>query len=199
MLTVTGTEHAIGHFQRREELDGHPVSRPDVPVRTSARAPGRALAQRSPSVFEQVRPLPAMEARAPCLRRQMTAGQSLTSLTQGRGTVMLKCLLQDEAGFIISAELVLVSTLLVVGLVVGLSEVQHAVAAELNDVADAIGSLNQSFCYSGMSVCKPGGCGSEVAGSAFRDTQDDCDNNQCDLSCDRPVAEGPKFGGGHKW
>ena len=108
---------------------------------------------------------------------------------------MLKSLWQDEAGFIISAELVLVSTILVVGLVVGLSEVQHAVASELNDVGDAIGSINQSFHYSGFSVCKPGGCGSSVAGSCFVDTQDDCDNNQCDMACDRPMPEAPKQGG----
>ena len=108
---------------------------------------------------------------------------------------MLKSLFRDEAGFIVSAELVLISTIVVVGLVVGLSEVQHAVVAELNDVADAVGSLNQSYCYSGMSVCKKGGCGAEVAGSAFNDTADDCDNNQCDFSCDRPVPEAPKHGG----
>jgi len=108
---------------------------------------------------------------------------------------MLKCLLQDEAGFIISAELVLISTVCVVGLVVGLSEVQHAIVSELNDVGDAFGSINQSFCYSGFSVCKKGGCGAETAGSVFIDTADDCDNNQCDLACDRPMPEVPKHGG----
>ena len=52
---------------------------------------------------------------------------------------MLRQLLHDESGFIISAELVLVATLLVIGMIVGMSEVQHAVVQELNDVADAIG------------------------------------------------------------
>ncbi len=60
---------------------------------------------------------------------------------------MLRQLLNDDAGFIVSAELVLVATLLVIGLIVGLSEVQHAVVAELNDVADAIGELNQCYYY----------------------------------------------------
>jgi hypothetical protein len=109
---------------------------------------------------------------------------------------MLKCLLMDEAGFIVSAELVLVSTLVVVGLVVGLSEVQHAIVSELNDVADAFGSLNQSYHYSGFSVCKHGGCGASSAGSCFVDQQDDCDNNQCDMACDRPTPEAPKDGKG---
>lgn len=110
-------------------------------------------------------------------------------------------LLLDENGFIVSAELVLVATLLVIGMVVGLSEIQYAVVEELNDVADAIGSLNQSYYFSGFSACKPGGyLKSSMAGSAFYDSVDTCDNNQCQISCDAPVAEGPKggHGGGHK-
>jgi hypothetical protein len=106
--------------------------------------------------------------------------------------------MNDEAGFIVSAELVLVATILVIGLIVGLSEIQHAVVAELNDVADAIGSLNQSYCFSGFSAVKGcGGCGSSMSGSCFRDTIDDCDNNQCDLACDRAMPESPKGNGGN--
>lgn len=106
---------------------------------------------------------------------------------------LLNALLTDESGFIVSAELILVATLLVIGLVVGLSEIQHALNAELNDVADAIGSINQSFYYSGFSARKDW-CTvkSSVAGSSFNDTVDDCDNNQCDLSCDSPKAESYK-------
>jgi hypothetical protein len=103
----------------------------------------------------------------------------------------------DEAGFIISAELVLVATLLVIGVIVGLSEVQHAVNAELNDVADSIGSLNQSYCFSGFSKVSQFGQGVKAytRGSIFYDSADECDNNQCAIDCDRPVAEGPKLGG----
>ncbi len=104
---------------------------------------------------------------------------------------MLKNLLNDEAGFVISAELVLISTLLVLGLIVGLSEVQHAVVQELNDVGDAIGSVNQSYMYSGFSANKSGGRAvkSFSRGSTFSDIGDDCDNNQGDIACDQPVAE----------
>ena len=113
---------------------------------------------------------------------------------------MLTRILNDETGFIISSELVLVSTMLVIGLIVGLSEVQHAVNSELNDVADAIGSLNQSYCFSGFS--KPnqfkGGVAAYTRGSIFFDGQDECDNNQCAIDCDAPIAEGPKFGGGFR-
>ncbi len=106
---------------------------------------------------------------------------------------MLRTLLNDEAGFIVSAELVLVATILVIGMIVGLSEVQHAVVAELNDVADAIGNLNQSYCFSGFSKAKQhGSFAAYTRGSIFNDTQDECDNNQCDIDCDVPVNEGPK-------
>ncbi len=107
---------------------------------------------------------------------------------------MLRKLLQDESGFIVSAELVLVATLLVIGLIVGLSEVQHAVVAELNDVGDAIGKLNQSYSFSGFSKCSIFGYEIKAftRGSSFADQQDECDCNQCGIDCDAPVQEGPK-------
>ena len=106
---------------------------------------------------------------------------------------MLNKLLRDESGFVVSAELVLVATLCVIGLIVGLSEVQHAVVSELNDVADAIGSLNQSYAYTGFTSTKGDGSVKAISvGSVFIDTVDACDNNQCDLDCTGPVAEFPK-------
>jgi Flp pilus assembly pilin Flp len=113
-----------------------------------------------------------------------------------KGTlIMLRDLLNDEAGFIVSAELVLIATILVIGLIVGLSSIQHAIVAELNDVGDAIGALNQSYLFTGFSSQKTGTGGGVKAytrGSVYMDTVDDCDNDQCDIACDRPVAEGPK-------
>lgn len=105
----------------------------------------------------------------------------------------------DESGFIVSAELVLVATIVVIGMIVGLSEVQHAVVQELNDVADAIGSLNQSYYFGGLGARKTLGNGrvfkSIVFGSAFVDRGDECDNNQCALSCFGAQPELPKGGG----
>ncbi|MDA0832376.1 MAG: hypothetical protein O2955_08480 [Planctomycetota bacterium] len=108
---------------------------------------------------------------------------------------MLRKLWNDEAGFIVSAELVLVATILVIGMIVGLSEVQHAVVQELGDVGEAIGSVNQSYGYTGFSAKKSGlkgGIKSFTAGSLFNDITDDCDNNQCDLACDPAMPEAPK-------
>ncbi|MEX0728815.1 MAG: hypothetical protein WEB58_00265 [Planctomycetaceae bacterium] len=105
---------------------------------------------------------------------------------------------RDEQGFIVSAELILIATLLVIGLIVGLSELQVAVAQELNDVGDAIGSLNQTFYFgglSGRSVNSRSRCRikSFTFGSRFTDFFDECDLNQCDLTCNPPVTEVSKW------
>ncbi len=54
-------------------------------------------------------------------------------------------LMNDEAGFIVSAELVMIATLGVLAMTVGLSEVAWNVNNELQDVGRAFGSMNQSF------------------------------------------------------
>jgi hypothetical protein len=88
----------------------------------------------------------------------------------------------DEAGVIISAELVLVLTICVLGVIVGLSSVVVAINTELQDTAHAIGSLNQSFRIPGFVGCvKAGGPISYTAGASYTDAVDDCD---CATSCD---------------
>jgi Flp pilus assembly pilin Flp len=114
------------------------------------------------------------------------------SLTHIWSYKMIRQLLNDEAGFIISAELVLVATLLVIGLIVGLSEVQHAINSELDDVGNAIGKLNQSYSFSGFTKRDGRNIHAFTRGSAYADEADDCDCNQCDIACDAPVQEGPK-------
>ena len=95
---------------------------------------------------------------------------------------MLTKLWNDEAGLIISAELALVLTIGVLAMVVGLSEVAVAVNTELNDISNAIGALNQSYCYTGFSAVSHGKVKSTAAGSSFHDAFDDCDlNTSCDL------------------
>lgn len=111
---------------------------------------------------------------------------------------MLMKLYRDEHGVIISAELCLVLTIVVIGVIVGLSEVAKAVNTELNDISNAIGALNQSYAFTGFHNCK-GKFTSSVSGSAFFDAVDDCDlNNTCDLVCGVPSrpGEGGGMGGG---
>ena len=90
----------------------------------------------------------------------------------------------DEAGFIVSSELVLVCTVTVLSLCVGLSEVSHGVNHELEDLGSAFGSLNQSFHVAGFSNCK----GSHSAGQCFVDQIDQCDN-QFDIVSTQPTSE----------
>lgn len=102
---------------------------------------------------------------------------------------MLNAFLNDENGFILSAELVLVLTIGVLSLIVGLHEVAVAVNTELNDISSAIGALNQTFTFCGFAGTG-GKIKSAYAGSAFTDLGDDCDcNTSCDLVCAIPTAE----------
>ncbi len=81
-----------------------------------------------------------------------------------------KNLLNDEAGFIVSAELVLISTIAVLGLVVGLSEVSLNINNELEDVGSAFAAMKQTYHVSGT-------CGHKgsTSGTCFEDRCDFCD------------------------
>jgi Flp pilus assembly pilin Flp len=79
---------------------------------------------------------------------------------------MLKRLWSDEGGAIISAELVLVLTIVVLGMIVGLVAVRDAVVTELADFAQAIGSLDMSYEFAAVSLT-PGAAG--TAGSEYDD------------------------------
>ena len=56
----------------------------------------------------------------------------------------------DQAGFVITTELVLLSSVVVIGLVTGLTCLRNAVTEELSDVACTISSLDQSYSYTGF-------------------------------------------------
>ena len=81
-------------------------------------------------------------------------------------------LFKDEAGFIVSAELMLIASVGVLAMVVGLSEVALNINNELEDVGSAFGSINQSFMSRGS---RGHGGGSE--GGGFKDSSDFCDKS----------------------
>ena len=58
---------------------------------------------------------------------------------------LLKQLWNDERGFVNSAELILIATLAVIGLIVGLATFRDAVFQELADTGAAVGQVNQSY------------------------------------------------------
>lgn len=74
-----------------------------------------------------------------------------------------------QAGFIVSAELMLIATILVIGLIVGWVAVRDALTAELHDVAESLGGVNQSFDYQGIDDI---GTTATVVGSIFVDQAD---------------------------
>ena len=86
-------------------------------------------------------------------------------------TTLLKRLWNDERGFIVSAEIVLIVTIGVLGIIVGINSVASSINNELNDVSSAFGAVDQSYWYSGL--VKVGHSG--ISGSAFSDSQDFCD------------------------
>ncbi len=83
---------------------------------------------------------------------------------------LFRKLRSDDAGFVISAELVLVATIVVIGLIVGLTSLRNQVVQELVDVGQAIGSLSQSYSLSGTKKCGLG----MTDGSYYRDKVDFC-------------------------
>ncbi|QDU36188.1 hypothetical protein Mal4_04720 [Maioricimonas rarisocia] len=74
----------------------------------------------------------------------------------------LRELWRDECGAVLSAEVVLLGTLGVIGATVGLSALSKSVNDELTELAFAVRSLDQSYGYKGMK-----GCGSWTAGSCY--------------------------------
>lgn len=84
----------------------------------------------------------------------------------------MRKLLHDEAGFVISTELVLIATILVIGMVVGQTTLRDQVVTEISDTADAISAIDQSYEFSTVT-----GHSSSIAGSEFNDGSDFCDGN----------------------
>jgi uncharacterized membrane protein len=87
---------------------------------------------------------------------------------------VLRRLWNDQDGFVITTELLLIVTILVIGLIVGMVVVRDAVIQELGDVAAAIGALDQSYQYNGTtSACATQGA--LTSGGQFVDATDVCD------------------------
>lgn len=76
-----------------------------------------------------------------------------------------------DAGSIVTSELVLVTSMCVLGLIAGGASVRDAVVVELSDAAGSVQDLNQSFSVQGIV-----GHGTQTAGFDFRDGVDFCDD-----------------------
>ncbi len=89
---------------------------------------------------------------------------------------MLRKLYNDEQGFLVSAELMLVITMAFCCAAVGWAAVRDALVNELNDVSHAIGAVSQSYSVVGFKKEKDlGKPHAECAGFGFNDDADECD------------------------
>jgi hypothetical protein len=86
---------------------------------------------------------------------------------------MLRKLWLDEGGAIVSAEIVVVMTILVIGVITGLSSLRDAVITELADVGGAIAWLDQSYILHGSNAHS-----SATANTIHMDTRDYCDDGE---------------------
>ena len=66
--------------------------------------------------------------------------------------------------------MVLISTILVIGLIVGMTALRDAVVSELSDIGGAMQDLNQTYTYNGIA-----GHSGRTHGSSWSDARDWCD------------------------
>lgn len=113
---------------------------------------------------------------------------SLSNAVTRKNQNMLKTLWNDESGVILSAEIVLVGTILVLGMIVGLVELQCAIIGELSDLSSAFGNFNQSYQISGFASSKGGGqFKARTYGASYTDLADTCDCDQnLSIVCNDP-------------
>ncbi len=94
----------------------------------------------------------------------------------------------DSQGFIVSAELVLVATILLIGMLVGLVSVRDQVLQEVRDVAAGMSKTVQSYTFAGIT-----GHSASTGGSVFTDLGDFCDQTgiaACDPDLCVSVTQG---------
>ena len=87
---------------------------------------------------------------------------------------------KNEAGFVMTLELIFLATCLLCVVIIGCASLGAKIIGELGDIGAAVGSLNQSFTTSGAAVGHPTDPvhPQDIAtwsGSSFTDTQDFCD------------------------
>ncbi len=86
---------------------------------------------------------------------------------------------QDDIGFIISMELILIASIVVIGILMGLVSVRDGMVSEMSDVAGSIQDMNQTYYYRGVT-----GHSSRTAGSSWLDRRDWCDTAEDSVFAD---------------
>jgi hypothetical protein len=90
----------------------------------------------------------------------------------------LRRLWNDEVAFVASTDLLFLSTIVVLGMIVGLATYRDQLVQELGDAAGAVGAVNQSYSFSAYTVSvslAPGTIVTFVSvGSSYEDMSDAC-------------------------
>ena len=100
---------------------------------------------------------------------------------------LFRKLWKDEKGFIVSAELVLVATMLVIGMIVGLTVLRNQVVQELADLGAALGMISQGYEYTGVMKSDDTTVFAVTDGSGWDDLIDEC---QRELNAGSDVSGG---------
>nr|WP_082708407.1 hypothetical protein [Marinobacterium profundum] len=96
-----------------------------------------------------------------------------------KATTKLHSAAKKQGGFVMTTELVLLVTVMVMGMVVGLVTMRDAVTAEMEDVAEAIGALDQSYAFNGMLNAEST---AGVEGSSYGDAIDTLAGDEAEFS-----------------
>ena len=107
--------------------------------------------------------------------------------------MMAQKLWHDDAGFVVSVELILITTIVVIGLIAGLTAIRDAVVSELSDVAGAVSDMVQTYSINGVSSDSASTAGSDYndrtdSSDPSDDTSGEADN--CIVFTDAPIDEG---------
>src|SRR5262245_14281338 len=78
---------------------------------------------------------------------------------------LFRKLWRDDEGALIATEFLFVATILVIGIIIGLTNLRTAINAELTELGNAILALSQGYTISGQQ-----GAGAQVDGSQAIDT-----------------------------
>jgi hypothetical protein len=84
-------------------------------------------------------------------------------------------LLSDQTGFVVSAEIMVIVTLLFCATVVGYAVIRDSLVQELGDVGEMVGAVSQSYNISGIQKRKTDGFHARCSGFGFNDNSDACD------------------------
>lgn len=95
--------------------------------------------------------------------------ETLVHLIKGIEMRTLKSLWSDERGSVLSAEMVALATIAILGVTVGATTAVNAIAAEFADFAQMMRSLDQSFGYGSISCSSAAAAGSSYTDNVSAD------------------------------